>query len=144
MFSDLNRTVHKTSRSLDILYDHRDPLNSLTIAMSDAVPVEKDRPTVAQKSAKVVALSALYDATKMLVGPLKEDAPEEQVAEAEQKAKEYWTAVGDAIPMWQEVVRCELRPAELRAEYICGHAVAFWALGSAGRSLLKVYPDAIS
>jgi DNA sulfur modification protein DndB len=54
--SDLNRTVHKTSRSLDILYDHRDPLNSLNIAASDAVPmfqgqVEKDCPTVAQRSA---------------------------------------------------------------------------------------------
>jgi len=70
---------------LDILYDHRDPLNSLTIALSDTVPmfqgrVEKDRPTVAQRSAKVVALSTLYEATKMLVGPLKEDADEEQVA----------------------------------------------------------------
>lgn len=68
---------------------------------------------MAQKSAKVVALSALYDATKMLVGTLKEDASDEQVAEAEQKAKEYWTSVGDAIPMWQEVVRGELRPARL-------------------------------
>ena len=61
VFSDLNRTVHKTSRSLDILYDHRDPLNAVTIAVSDAVPmfmgrVEKDRPTVTEL-AKVVALS---------------------------------------------------------------------------------------
>jgi DNA sulfur modification protein DndB len=149
VFSDLNRTVHKTSRSLDILYDHRDPLNSLTIAVSDAVPVfkgrvEKDRPTVAQKSAKVVALSALYDATKRLVGTLKEDADEDEVAAAEVKATEYWTAVGEAIPMWGQVVRDELRPAELRAEYICGHAVAFWALGTAGKALLDMYPDAIS
>lgn len=148
VFSDLNRTVHKTSRSLDILYDHRDPLNSLTIAVSDAVPifqgrVEKDRPTVAQKSAKVVALSALYDATKRLVGGFKENADEDELAEAELKAKEYWTAVGEAIPAWGEVVRGELRPAELRAEYICGHAVAFWALGTAGKALLDIYPDVI-
>lgn len=148
VFSDLNRTVHKTSRSLDILYDHRDPLNSLTIAVSDTVPmfqgrVEKDRPTVAQRSAKVVALSTLYDATRMLVGPLKEDADEEQLAAAEAKAKAYWSAVGDAIPMWGQIVSGELRPAELRAEYICGHAVAFWALGAAGRTLLETYPDTV-
>ena len=149
VFSDLNRTVHKTSRSLDILYDHRDPLNSLTIAVSDAVPmfqgrVEKDRPTVAQKSAKVVALSALYDSTRMLVGKLKENADEDEVAASEEKAKAYWTAVGEAIPQWGQVVNGELRPAELRAEYICGHAVAFWALGSAGKALLDTYPDDVS
>ena len=149
VFSDLNRTVHKTSRSLDILYDHRDPLNSLTIAVGDAVPafqgrVEKDRPSVAQRSAKFVALSALYDATQALVGKFKEDAPEEEVAAAEATAIAYWTAVGEAIPQWGQIVTGDLRPAELRAEYICGHAVAFWALGTAGRALLAKYPDEIS
>ena len=34
MFSDLNRTVQKTSRSLDILYDHRDPMNRVTLGVS--------------------------------------------------------------------------------------------------------------
>lgn len=149
VFSDLNRTVHKTSRSLDILYDHRDPLNAVTISVSDAVPmfmgrVEKDRPTVAQKSAKVVALSTLYDATRVLVGALKEDADEDEIAAAEDRATAYWSAVSSAIPMWGQVVSGELRPAELRAEYICGHAVAFWALGTAGRSLLDIYPDEVN
>ena len=30
IFSDLNRTVHKTSKSLDILYDHRLPINQIS------------------------------------------------------------------------------------------------------------------
>src|SRR5690606_2094458 len=29
VFSDLNRTVQKTSRSLDILFDHRSPINRI-------------------------------------------------------------------------------------------------------------------
>lgn len=149
VFSDLNRTVHKTSRSLDILYDHRDPLNSLTIAVADAVPVfqgrvEKDRPTVAQRSAKFVALSALYDATKALVGSLKENADEEEVAAAEVTAIAFWKTVADSIPQWGMLTHGDLRPAELRAEYICGHAVAFWALGTAGKALLAKYPDEVN
>src|SRR5438034_981166 len=31
MFTDLNRYAHKTSKSLDILYDHRDNLSALTL-----------------------------------------------------------------------------------------------------------------
>lgn len=49
-----------------------------------------------------------------------------------------WRACASSIDRsrWGEVVSGELRPAELRAEYICGHAVAFWALGAAGKALL--------
>jgi DNA sulfur modification protein DndB len=149
VFSDLNRTVHKTSRSLDILYDHRDPLNALTITVADAVPVfkdrvEKDRVSVAQKSAKFVALSALYDANKALVGGFKEEATEEELARGEVRAIDFWTAVGKAIPQWNQVRTGELRPAEVRAEYVNAHAVAFWALGTAGRVLLEKYPDEAS
>jgi DNA sulfur modification protein DndB len=149
VFSDLNRTVHKTSRSLDILYDHRDPLNQITIAVADAVllfqgRVEKDRVSVAQKSAKFVALSALYDANGALVGKVKEDAPEELLVALEARSIEYWTALAEVIPQWKQVLIGEIRPAELRAEYVNGHAVAFWALGTAGRALLEKYPDDVS
>jgi len=149
VFSDLNRTVHKTSRSLDILYDHRDPMNQLTLAVADAVPlfqgrVEKDRVSVAQRSAKFVALSSLYDANTVLVGKLKEDIPEDERAPLEDKAITYWTAVSQNIPQWKQILTGELRPAELRAEYIHGHAVAFWSLGTAGRALLDRYPDEVS
>lgn len=43
MFSDLNRTVQKTSRSLDILYDHRDPMNEITMDVVGAVPLFKGK-----------------------------------------------------------------------------------------------------
>ncbi len=149
VFSDLNRTVHKTSRSLDILYDHRDPVNPLTIAVADNVPVfrgrvEKDRVSVAQRSAKFVALSALYDANIALLGKVKEDLDDDELGELEAKAIAYWSAVTDNLPQWRQLLSGELRPAELRAEYINGHAVAFWALGTAGRALLEKYPDEVS
>ncbi len=42
MFSDLNRFVQKTSKSLDILYDKRDELVRSDAAMIEKVPVFKE------------------------------------------------------------------------------------------------------
>ncbi len=39
MFTDLNRFVQKTSKPLNILYDHRDILSIFTMAVSEQVPV---------------------------------------------------------------------------------------------------------
>ena len=41
MFSDLNRFVVKTSKSLDVLYDKRDKISAATIAFLDQVPLFK-------------------------------------------------------------------------------------------------------
>ncbi|MDX6670641.1 MAG: sulfur modification protein DndB [Solirubrobacteraceae bacterium] len=150
IFSDLNRTVHKTSRSLDILYDHRDPMNRIAIAVADAVPVfqgrvEKDRVSVAQRSTKFVALSALYDANVALLGKLKEDeADDDAEAAFEERAIAYWSAITDNIPEWTNVRDGDQKPPEVRAEYIHAHAVAFWALGAAGKGLIEKYPDEVS
>lgn len=147
IFSDLNRTVHKTSRSLDILYDHRDPMNRIALGLAEIVPifkgrVEKDRVSVAQRSTKFVALSALYDANVALLGKLKEEEADDQVeAEREKLAIAYWEAATENIPQWKAVLKEEMKPSELRAEFVNGHAVAFWALGAAGKALLQEYSD---
>ncbi len=67
MFSDLNRTVRKTSRSLDIMYDHRDVMNRIALDLAAEVPifrgrVEKESSSLALKSRNFITLSALYDA----------------------------------------------------------------------------------
>ena len=41
MFTDLNRFVQKTSKSLNILYDHRDVLSGFTMEITEDVPVFK-------------------------------------------------------------------------------------------------------
>src|SRR5881409_1803951 len=41
MFSDLNRFVVKTSKSLNILFDKRDPLADVTLEVCEGVPVFK-------------------------------------------------------------------------------------------------------
>lgn len=72
MFSDLNRFVVKTSKSLDILYDKRDALSLVTLDASERVPefknmVDKDAVSLPVRSPKLFSLSALYDANDELL-----------------------------------------------------------------------------
>jgi DNA sulfur modification protein DndB len=72
MFSDLNRTGVRTSKSLNILYDHRDILSKVTLRVIEEVDVfkdmvEKDAVSMPVRSTKAFTLSALYDANKELL-----------------------------------------------------------------------------
>src|SRR5439155_11467215 len=67
MFTDLNRYAHKTSKSLDVLYDHRDNLSALTMDVSENVEVfrgmlDKEKITIPIRSHKLFTLATLYDA----------------------------------------------------------------------------------
>ena len=151
IFSDLNRTVQKTSRSLDILYDHDDPLNGVVKTVAARVPlfsgrVEKNATSLAVRSRHFITLSSLYDACRQLLGGqsivsgLKNDDAE--VAAAEEFCVRYWTALSDLIEPWREVRNGDLKPAEARMDYIVAHAVAFWALGTAGAQALGIQSKA--
>jgi DNA sulfur modification protein DndB len=145
VFSDLNRTVQRTSRSLDILYDHRDPMNQVALAVAGAVPlfqgrVDKDTVSIAVKSPKFITLSALYDATVQLIGRVYEDEDEDVIAEKERHAIKYWKAMSQAIPEWRQILTGELRPTEARTEFVHSHGVAFWALGATGKTLVAQHP----
>lgn len=140
MFSDLNRTVQKTSRSLDIMYDHRDPLNQITLAVSERVKllrgrVEKEAISIAVRSAKLITVSALYDSLLQLTGEVKESASEVELGRIEEMSVSYWNQLTESIPQWADVARSDLRPAELRMEYVSGHSVFFYAIGAVGRVL---------
>jgi DNA sulfur modification protein DndB len=146
IFSDLNRTVQKTSRSLDILYDHRDPMNSLTLEVGERVPVfrgrvEKDRVSLSARSARFVTLSSLYDANVQLLGKLKPDEDDDSLGEKADIAIKFWTTVTKYIPAWTAVAHDEMRPTELRAEFISSSAVVLWALGHVGKQLKTDFPE---
>lgn len=147
VFSDLNRTVQKTSRSLDILYDHDDPLNGVVKAVATRVPlfhdrVEKNATSLAVRSRQFITLSSLYDACRQLLGggsamdDLKGD--EEAASDAEELCVAYWNELSELIKPWREVRDGEMRPSEARIDYIVAHAVAFHALGNAGAQLLDI------
>ncbi len=128
MFSDLNRFAHKTSKSLDILYDHRDNLSALTMDVSEQVDtfrgmIDKERITIPLRSPKLFTLSTLYDANEELVGSDIEERGSKGYREKLKTAIDYWTAVSGAILDWRRVKDNELKAAALRQEKINTHAV---------------------
>ena len=147
MFSDLNRFVVKTSKSLDILYDKRDPVSQATLRICELVPVfqgmvDKDAVSIGVRSPKLISLSALYDATQELfrANAVLHDA-ETSVPSLVQIGREFWQAVSGAMPDWQKVKAEHLRAVELRQESIASHAVVLRAIGAAGGELMKARPD---
>lgn len=135
MFSDLNRTAQKTSRSLNIMYDHRDSLNEIATALETHVPVlsgrvEKESQSIAVRSSKLITLSALYDMCREAIGadrlPLKS---RDSIDQAEKQLIEGWLRLTSVLPQWRAIEAGDLRPAEARAEFINVHSVFFFAIG---------------
>jgi DNA sulfur modification protein DndB len=146
MFSDLNRFVQKTSKSLGILYDHRDNLSTLTMEVSERVDVfrgtvEKEKVTIPLRSPKLFTIAALYEANEELLGRKIDRKGSPAYAEMLEAAVEYWTELSKVIDDWQKVKNGELSAAELRQEKINTHAVVLRALGGVGRTLLEKYPE---
>jgi len=142
MFADLNRFPIRPTKSLTILYDHRDPLAALVNRLVDEVPVfldmtEKAKTTISNRSRKLFTLSSIYQATKRLLD--KRDGEAVTPAE-EQLAVDFWTAVGDQMPDWLAAVAGEAHPAELRASKIHAHGVALQAIAIAGSDLIRNRP----
>jgi len=145
MFSDLNRFAHKTSKSLDILYDHRDNLSALTIEMTELVPVfkgmiDKERTAISLRSPKLVTLSALYDANAELLGTTIDKQGSKEYKEKLATAIAYWTEMAKVIPDWQKVKNDDLKAPALRQEKINTHGVVLRALGAVGNALLEYHP----
>src|SRR5882672_870751 len=110
MFSDLNRFVVKTSKSLDILFDKRDRLSRVTLDIIENVDwfkgmVDKDASSLPVRSPKLFGLSALYDATSELLKHCIEDDAAVSDSELAKLGTEYWSAVGRHMADWSRVRR---------------------------------------
>ncbi|QAY96756.1 DNA sulfur modification protein DndB [Methylovirgula ligni] len=137
MFSDLNRFVQKTSKSLDILYDKRDEHAAATLGMIDRLPVfreltDKENVSLGVKSTKLFTLAALYDANvELLKGRGKNDT-DANIA----LLVDYWKAVAQHMPDWTKVLKGQKLALELRQEKISSHSTVLRALGGLGLDLL--------
>lgn len=137
MFSDLNRFVQKTSKSLDILYDKRDEVAASTIMMIEKVAVfkeltEKEKVSLETKSTKLFTLAALYDANvELLRGYEKND-----ISTNAGLLIDYWTEVANHMPDWGKVLAGQKLAIELRQERISSHSTVLRALGGLGVDLM--------
>lgn len=128
LFSDLNRTAKKTSRSLDITYDRRDAINNLVRALvgeSEGAPglvpsfsglVDFENVTVPTRSPQLLTVSVIYSASEPLIdwymksqglaGKLRTPEVEAELlqpqGEVSEVLKHAWGGLFDRLPSWKE------------------------------------------
>ncbi len=142
MFADLNRHAIRPSRSIGLLYDHRNDkakLAKLVILKSRFYKevVDMEKCSLAPRSRKLFTLSAFYNACADLVeglatGNLNDDA---------KFAREFWEEVATHFPAWEQVKDGRMPASEVREGFIHSHGIALQAIGKAGNALLKNHPD---
>jgi DNA sulfur modification protein DndB len=141
MFADLNRHAIRPSRSLGLLYDHRNQkakLAKLVILKSEAFReiVDMEKSSLAKRSRKLFTLSAFFNACADLVeglatGNLTDDA---------KLARDFWEEVATHFPTWAQVREGRMPASEVREGFIHSHGIALQAIGKAGNALLKLHP----
>ena len=142
MFADLNRHAVRPSRSIGVLYDHRDQLAALTRLVVLRSPifsdvVEMERSTLALRSRKLFTLSAIHGATEALVVN-KVGQPLDDLART---AAGYWEETAKQFPEWQLVRERKMPASDVRTEFIHSHGIVLHALDRVGSQLLQ-RPDA--
>lgn len=149
MFSDLNRFVQKTSKSLDILYDKRDPYSRLTLEVIHMVDVfdgmvDRDAISIGIRSPRLFTLSTVYDANKELLRFRDLEGKSEDKVESFQElvalTTTFWNTVAEFMPSWREVKEKHRLAMELRQESLASHTTVLRAIGAAGAELMEEHP----
>jgi DNA sulfur modification protein DndB len=138
MFADLNRHAVRPSRSLGVLYDHRDDrakLAKLVVLKSPVFRdvVEMERSTLSVRSRKLFTLSAIYSATSALMNGIENENDQEHA----DLASNFWEEVAKQFREWQLVRQGRLTAGEVRRDFIHSHGIVLQALGKVGNTLFK-------
>ncbi|NKE70127.1 DNA sulfur modification protein DndB [Candidatus Manganitrophus noduliformans] len=142
MFADLNQHAVRPTKSLGILYDHRDPLSQLSRKLLERVSIfkgmtETEKTTISNRSIKLFTLSSIYQGTRAL---LNKPTNGQISSQEEALAIDFWTEISKYIPEWQLAQQKEVSAAELRRDYIHAHGIALHTLGIVGSSLIAAEP----
>lgn len=142
MFADLNRYAVRPTRSLNILYDHRDSLARLARQLADSVPVFKgmtvmESNSISNRARKLFTLNSIYHATGKLLGKHGRDTVS---ADEERLAHDFWSEVGQHMPEWTKAARGEASPYDLRQSRVHSHGIALHAIAAVGSSILSQEP----
>lgn len=143
MFADLNIHAVRPTRSIKLLYDHRDALAGLTRHVVDSITLFRDftcmdSSSISNRSLKLFTLSSIHQATAEVIGKTRKGA----VGDDDRLlAIRFWTAVIENMPDWKRVGSREVSSSELRRDYIHAHGVAMQAIATSGNRLLAEFPE---
>ncbi|WOH75547.1 DNA sulfur modification protein DndB [Bradyrhizobium sp. NDS-1] len=132
MFADLNIHAVRPTKSIKLLYDHRDALAGLTRSVVKQIPLFRDftcldTSSISNRSIKLFTLSSLHQATAELVGKMHGGKVDEGDLE---KAVDYWTEIIQNMPDWQRVGTRQVAACDLRRDYVHAHGVAVQAIAT--------------
>lgn len=135
LFSDLNRYAKGPSKSMSLLFTHREGLARITKSLAQAAPLLVDRvnmesTSLSSNSRQFITLSTLYEMTKSLVGEEFDEATADERAVVADLA-DVWGELTAALPEWQHVAEGIEHPAYLRQRYLHLHGVGQQAIAVA-------------
>ena len=142
MFSDLNKNAVKPTKSLNILYDHRDEFSKFIVGLVRSVDVfenrvELEKTTISNRSKNSFTLNGILDASLRLLGLNKSKKPSE---DEKKLIKEFWETVSNNIPEWQLLIQGKTSSFELRKNFVHTNTNCLNAIGIAGKIIIEEHP----
>ena len=152
MFADLNRHAVRPSKSIGVLYDHRDRsaaearLLIMTVSLFAGM-VEVEASSLAKRSRKLFTLSSIFGATRALLEGVGSPDPIEvsMVDEDDPRvrhARLFWETLGTQFPEWSAVRAGTMHAVDVRTEFLHTHSIVLTALGRIGNTLLHDHGEA--
>jgi DNA sulfur modification protein DndB len=143
MFSDLNKNAVKPTKSLNILYDHRDEFYRFIVDLANSLEifrgrVEMEKTTLSNRSTKAFTLNGISDASLKLLGLGK---TKKITKKDEGLITNFWKTVSENISEWQMLIKKEIPPSELRKNFVNTNTNLLNALGIAGRIIIQEFPN---
>ena len=146
LFSDLNRNAKTPSKSISLLFAHRDPHARIAKRVSEANPLLKGRmnlesTSLSANARQFMTLSTLYEMVRTLLGDLDGDITEKEEERLAGEVADVLDCLTDAIPAWRMIRDDEEHPAYLRQRELVCHGVAQRALAELARRAQEQAPS---
>ncbi len=128
MFADLNKHAVTTSKSLNTLYESKDPSALITKKVIDSIDffrkyTDKEKDNLSKYSSNLFTLNTFYSANKRVIKHM------ENINKSEEFIYHFWYNVAINICEWKEMDTGELSKKSLRENYIITQGLIILAFG---------------
>ena len=136
MFTDLNKHAVTTSKSLNTLYESKEPIAILTKDVIENIQffrkyTDKEKDNLGKFSSNIFTLNTFYEANKRILGS------SSKVPDKYDFVLGFWNGVASNMTEWCEMDKGLLSKKELRENYIATQGVTLLAFGRLGQFFLE-------
>lgn len=162
LFADLNLNAKPVNKTIGYAFETRDPLAIISKQVGETVPLFADRVNFRSNSLPassdyVITLNTLVEGNSALLAALypngkfaelrsrvRSEASKGGASAAEEAVQRLalvWETAIDALEPWAEVQNEELKPGEVREDYVFAHGIGWQALALAAAALIRHDPE---